>query len=79
MDEWWSEIDGAVGACLSEIGGTSPDEIGRRLGMSEEAAVSILGMLRPAGSRPHRARRGRAGCCSRQASGQVDRRRHVSR
>ncbi len=45
MDEWWSEIDDAVVACLSEIGGTSPDEIGRRLGMSEEAAVSILGLL----------------------------------
>jgi hypothetical protein len=45
MNEWWSEIDDAVVACLSEIGGTSPDEIGRRLGMSEEAAVSIPGML----------------------------------
>jgi hypothetical protein len=45
MDEWWSEIDDAVCACLSETGGTSPDEIGRRLGMSEEAVVSVLGML----------------------------------
>jgi DNA-binding transcriptional regulator LsrR (DeoR family) len=45
MDEWWSEIDDAVCACLSETGGTSPDEIGRRLGMSEEAAFSILSML----------------------------------
>jgi hypothetical protein len=35
----------AVVDCLSEIGGTSPDEIGHRLGPSEEAAVSILGML----------------------------------
>jgi hypothetical protein len=45
MDEWWSEIDDAVLACLREAGGTSPDEIGRRLGMSEDAAISILGML----------------------------------
>jgi hypothetical protein len=45
MDEWWSEIDDAVCACLSETGGASPDEIGRRLGMSKEAAVSILSML----------------------------------
>jgi DNA-binding Lrp family transcriptional regulator len=45
MDEWWSEIDDAILACLKDIGGTSPEEIGRRLGMSEEAAVSVLGML----------------------------------
>jgi hypothetical protein len=45
MDEWWREIDDAVLACFGQTGGTSPDEIGRRLGMSEEAAVSILSML----------------------------------
>ena len=45
MDEWWSEIDDAVFACLRETGATSPAEVGRRLGMSEQAAVSILGML----------------------------------
>jgi len=45
MDEWWSEIDDAVLACLKETGETSPDEIGRRLGLSSEATVSVLGML----------------------------------
>jgi DNA-binding IclR family transcriptional regulator len=45
MDNWWSEIDGAVLACLREPEGMSPHEIGRRLGMSEAAAVSILSML----------------------------------
>ncbi|OGK98156.1 MAG: hypothetical protein A3E31_18235 [Candidatus Rokubacteria bacterium RIFCSPHIGHO2_12_FULL_73_22] len=45
MDKWWSEIDDAVLACLSGTGGMSAHEIGRRLGMSEAAAVSVLGML----------------------------------
>lgn len=45
MEKWWSEMDDAVLACLNETGGMSPDEIGRRLGMSEAAAVSVLGML----------------------------------
>ncbi|HAM58714.1 MAG TPA: hypothetical protein DDZ42_12030 [Candidatus Rokubacteria bacterium] len=45
MEEWWSELDNAVLACLREPGGMSPEEIGRRLHMSEGAAVSVLGML----------------------------------
>ena len=45
MDTWWSEIDDAVLACLGETGEMSPDEIGRRLGMSDAAAISVLGML----------------------------------
>jgi predicted ArsR family transcriptional regulator len=45
VDDWWSEIDDAVLACLIESGGSGADDIGRRLGMSTEAAVSILGML----------------------------------
>ena len=45
MEKWWSELDDAVLACLSEPGGMSPEEIGRRLGMSAAAAVSVLGML----------------------------------
>jgi hypothetical protein len=45
MDDWWNEIDDAVVACLIDSGETSPDEIGRRLGMSKESAVGILGML----------------------------------
>jgi len=45
MEQWWSELDDAVLACLSAPGGMSPEEIGRRLGMSEAAAVSVLGML----------------------------------
>jgi DNA-binding MarR family transcriptional regulator len=45
MEEWWSELDAAVLACLRERGGMSPGEIGRRLSISEAAAVSVLGML----------------------------------
>lgn len=45
MEEWWSELDDAVLACLQEPGGMSPGEIGRRLSISEAAAVSVLGML----------------------------------
>jgi predicted ArsR family transcriptional regulator len=45
MEQWWSELDDAILACLSEPGGMSPREIGRRLGISEAAAVSVLGML----------------------------------
>jgi DNA-binding transcriptional regulator LsrR (DeoR family) len=79
MNEWWSEIDDAVVACLSEIDGTSPDEIGRRLGMSEEAAVSILGMLAQQG----RVRISRVeavqGAAHARRAGDVDRRRQVSR
>jgi predicted ArsR family transcriptional regulator len=49
MDDWWNEVDEVILACLDETGGMSPSEIGRRLGMSEEAAVSVLGMLAQAG------------------------------
>ncbi len=45
LDGWWRELDDAVLACVAERGETSPDEIGRRLGISEAAAVSVLGML----------------------------------
>lgn len=42
---WWRELDDAVLACVAERGEASPDEIGRRLGISEAAAISVLGML----------------------------------
>jgi len=45
IDQWWSELDDAVLACLREPGGMSPNELGRRLGMSEAAVVSVVGML----------------------------------
>ena len=45
MDSWWSEIDGAVLACFSGPGVITPAEIGHKLGITEEAACSILSML----------------------------------
>lgn len=45
MDAWWSGIDEEVMACLEDVGSTEPVEIARRLGMSEEAVVSIVAML----------------------------------
>jgi DNA-binding CsgD family transcriptional regulator len=44
--DFWSELDGDVLRCLSETrGGLSPAEIGDRIGISEDAAQSIVMML----------------------------------
>jgi len=46
MDNWWGEIDDAILHCLHDAGGAmAPADIGRRLGMSEDAARSALAML----------------------------------
>jgi hypothetical protein len=45
MDDWWSEIDGAVLDCLGARGPLAPGEIGRHLGMSEAAVLSVLSAL----------------------------------
>lgn len=45
MESWWTEIDDAVLGCLAEAGEMAPAEIGRRLGLSEGAATSLLRML----------------------------------
>jgi len=45
VEKWWTELDEAVLACLRDLGGISPEEIGRRLGMSAAAVVSVVGML----------------------------------
>jgi predicted ArsR family transcriptional regulator len=44
MDDWWDEIDREVLEALKH-GPATPAEIGRRLGMSEHAAASLLGFL----------------------------------
>jgi DNA-binding IclR family transcriptional regulator len=44
--DFWGELDGDVLRCLSEErGGLSPAEIGARIGISEDAAQSIVMML----------------------------------
>ena len=40
----WREIDDAVLQCLAS-GEATPAEIGRRLGLSEAAVVSVVAML----------------------------------
>jgi DNA-binding CsgD family transcriptional regulator len=44
--DFWGELDDDVLRCLSETrGGLSPAEIGARIGISEDAAQSIVMML----------------------------------
>jgi hypothetical protein len=45
MEDWWSEIDSAVIGCLQGRGEVPPAEIGRRLGVSEAAVVSVIAAL----------------------------------
>ena len=44
-DEWWNDLDDAVLRCLSLNGAMAPADIGRSLGMSEDAVTSILVLL----------------------------------
>ncbi len=45
MDDWWTAIEDDVLACLRDNGATAPVEVGRRLGLSEGAAASLLSIL----------------------------------
>jgi hypothetical protein len=45
MDGWWTEIDDQVRSCLERHGAMAPAEIGRQLGLSEGAVISVLSML----------------------------------
>ena len=48
--DFWSELDADVLRCLAERhGAMTPAEIGRTLGLSEQAVCSIVGMLAEAG------------------------------
>ena len=44
-DSWWDDLDTAVMACLKANGAMAPDEVGRRIGLSEAAAASLLCLL----------------------------------
>lgn len=47
---FWSDLDADVLRCLAERHGEmTPAEVGRRLGLSEGAACSVLSMLAEAG------------------------------
>jgi hypothetical protein len=42
MDDWWSEIDCDVLRTLEGGGAVAPADVGQRLGLSEDAATSLL-------------------------------------
>ena len=44
IPDLWAEIDDAVLKCLA-IGEATPADMGRRLGISEAAVVSVVAML----------------------------------
>ncbi len=44
-EDWWDGLDGAVLECLHAEGPMAPGEIGRRLGISEESAASLVSLL----------------------------------
>jgi hypothetical protein len=45
MIDWWSEIEQTVVETLASAGALSPQELGRRVGISEGEAVAFLCML----------------------------------
>jgi len=45
MNEFWDDLDDDVLRCLATRGRMTPAEIGRRLGLSESAVVSVIAML----------------------------------
>jgi predicted transcriptional regulator len=48
--DFWGELDADVLRCLTEQrGAMAPAEIGRQIGISEQAVCSIIGMLAEAG------------------------------
>jgi predicted ArsR family transcriptional regulator len=44
-ESWWEALDAETLRCLVEHGPMSPDELGKRLGVSQDAAASLLGHL----------------------------------
>lgn len=42
MDSWWTDLDDAIIGCLPDQGPLGPAEIHRLLGISEEAAASLV-------------------------------------
>jgi len=50
MDGWWEDIEREITAWLEDHGGGSVTELARHLALSEEATVSLLAVLAPAGA-----------------------------
>lgn len=45
MPDWWSDLERDVLDCLEPAGVTPPEELSRRLNLSEAAATSLVAML----------------------------------
>ena len=45
MIDWWSETEHAVVECLASAGPLSPQDLARRLGLSEGETIAFLCML----------------------------------
>ena len=45
MDGWWNEIDEQIDKALVRAGGMTPGDLGREIGLSEGATVSVLARL----------------------------------
>ncbi len=44
-NHWWADLERDVIACLERQRSATPEEIGRRLGMSAASAVSLIGRM----------------------------------
>jgi hypothetical protein len=45
MEDWWRDLDDAILGCVGADGPLAPAEIGRRVGISEAAAASLVTLL----------------------------------
>ena len=45
MDGWWIEIDAQIEKALVRMGGMTPGDLAREIGLSEAATVSVLSRL----------------------------------
>lgn len=45
MDGWWNEIDEQIETALLRVGGMTPGDLAREIGLSEAATVSVLSRL----------------------------------
>jgi Winged helix-turn-helix DNA-binding len=59
-EDWWGTVDADTLRCLSENGPMTPAELGKRLGISEDGATSLVS---------HLAREGRVRICLVESAG----------
>jgi len=45
MDDWWTDLDNEIVTYVNSHGAVASTDVARELGISEAAAVSLLGML----------------------------------